>query len=98
MTARFSPQAVKVLIESGRLRLGMAKAEVRDLLGPPDDWGGTSRRRREPSIWKYGEVELWFETGRRRTDWPGPKLHGVYVEDVGHRRGEMLLGGGEPRR
>jgi hypothetical protein len=94
MAGRVSAPEIRGLIEAGRLRLGMTKAEVRELLGPPDDWGGTSRRRREPSIWKYGEVELWFETGRRRTGWPGPKLHGVYAEDAGHRRGEMLLGGG----
>jgi hypothetical protein len=71
----------------------MTKAEVRELLGPPDRWGCTSRRYREPGIWEYGAVEFWFERHRRRTPWPGPKLAGVYVEDADHQDGKMLLGG-----
>jgi hypothetical protein len=87
--------AVIKFIAAGRLHPGMTKAEVRELLGPPEAWGCTSRRYREPSIWKYGDVEFWFEQRRGRTAWPGPKLPGVYVEDT-HGRGELLLGGPGP--
>jgi hypothetical protein len=78
------------LITAGRIRLGMTKAEVRDVLGPPDNWGNTSRRYREPSIWKYGDVEFWFERRKSRTPWPGPPLIGVYTEKASE--GQMLLG------
>jgi hypothetical protein len=83
---------VQRLLDQGKIRLGMTKAEVRELLGPPDDWGGTSRRYREPSIWRYGDTEFWFATARHRIPWPGPKLKGVYAEDADHSGGRRLLG------
>ena len=46
--------------EFGPVRLGMKREEIRELLGEPDDTGGTSRKHRIPQIWKYGEVELHF--------------------------------------
>ncbi len=42
--------------------LGMTRDQVRAVLGEPDDTGGTSRKQRIPSVWKYGEVELHFDT------------------------------------
>lgn len=55
----------------GDLRLGMTKNEVQALLGEPDYWGGGSRRYKEPNIWVYGTVELYFndERPRRFTGW-----------------------------
>ena len=38
----------------------MNHAEVRSLLGEPDATGGTSRRNKNPGIYKYGDVELGF--------------------------------------
>ncbi len=43
----------------GNLHLGMTADEVRDLLGLPDDVGGTSRRHPRPSIYVYGSIELF---------------------------------------
>jgi hypothetical protein len=40
----------------GDLRCGLAKDEVRDLLGAPDDVSV----RRNPELWKYGPLELAF--------------------------------------
>ncbi len=47
----------------GPLRFGQTRAEIALLLGQPDDVGGTSRKYRRPTIWKYGDFELYF--------WPG---------------------------
>ena len=44
----------------GRLHFGMSKIEVEDLLGPPEDTGGTSRNNRRPSIYRYGALEIFF--------------------------------------
>jgi len=41
----------------------MDRAQVESSLGVPDDMGGTSRKYRKPSIWKYGDVELHFIPG-----------------------------------
>jgi hypothetical protein len=50
----------------GPIHLGMSRTEVEDLLGPPEALGGTSSRRRIPTLWKYGDVEMYF--GEKRQD------------------------------
>jgi len=60
---------------SEKLRVGMSREEVLALLGPPDDVGGTSRKYREPAIFKYGQVELHFEPGK------DGRLLRAYTED-----------------
>ena len=50
----------------GPIHLGMSRTEVEGALGPPPVTGGTSRRRRTPTLWKYGDVELHF--GQTRED------------------------------
>ncbi len=58
-----------------KLKLGMTKAEVRALLGPPDCWSTITRNYPEPMIWKYGNLELTFWTKKkRRVPYPGPVL------------------------
>lgn len=42
------------------VRLGMSRAELRAILGEPDETGGTSRRHPSPRIWKYDRVEFHF--------------------------------------
>lgn len=37
---------------------------MRELLGPPDDVGGTSRKYPRPSIYVYGSVEVFFTRTR----------------------------------
>jgi len=44
----------------GPVALGATRSQVQLASGEPDDSGGTSRRRRTPSIWKYGDIELHF--------------------------------------
>ena len=57
----------------GPLRLGQTRAAVALFLGPPDDVGGTSRRYRRPTIWKYGDFELYFSPG-------GDALSGIQTD------------------
>ena len=55
--------SLKHFVETGRfgtVALGQSRAQVRAALGEPDDLGGTSRKHREPAIWKYGGFELHF--------------------------------------
>ena len=58
-----------------KIRLGMTRKEVADVLGDPDDTGATSRKYRTPAIYKYGEIELHFEP------WKSGTLTMVYTED-----------------
>lgn len=44
----------------GPLRFGQTRATIATLLGPPDDVGSTSRKYRRPTIWKYGDFEIYF--------------------------------------
>jgi len=56
--------SLKTLIETGTIgpvSLGMSRPQVQSFLGSPEDVGGASRKHREPSIWKYGDIELHFD-------------------------------------
>ncbi len=68
----------------GKVRIGMSREEVIAILGEPDDMGGTSRKYRTPCIFKYGEIELFFDP------WKSGKLKAVYAED-GDGTGSVLL-------
>jgi hypothetical protein len=70
-----------------RIRIGMTRDRVVAELGPPDGLGGTSRKYRTPSIYRYGRIEMHFEP------WKAGTLRMVYMEDdAGH--GLVLLGNG----
>ncbi len=48
-----------------QLKMGMTRQEVVAAIGEPDDKGFTNRHERQnncPSIWKYEDLELWFES------------------------------------
>jgi hypothetical protein len=60
-----------------KIRVGMSREEVVAALGQPDDVGGTSRKYKTPSIYKYGEIELFFEP------WNVGKLIMAYTEQDG---------------
>lgn len=47
----------------GQLRIGMTRQQVVTVLGKPDDVSVLTRKERQPSIYKYGEIELHFEPG-----------------------------------
>jgi hypothetical protein len=40
--------------------LGATRSEMKRLQGEPTDVGAISRGHREPSIWRYGEIEYHF--------------------------------------
>jgi hypothetical protein len=67
-----------------KVRVGMSRQDVLALLGPPDATGGTSRKYREPSILKYGQIELHFEP------WKDGRLVRAYTEDE-QSEGRVLL-------
>lgn len=46
------------------LRLGMTREEVVSAVGEPDDTGGTSRKHKTTTIYKYGDVEVHFELSK----------------------------------
>ena len=45
----------------GPVCLGLTRADIYQLCGPPDRMGGTSRRYPVPCIWQYGDIEIHFE-------------------------------------
>jgi hypothetical protein len=72
----------------GKLRIGMTREEVVAVLGKPDDISVLSRRDRPPGIYKYGEIELYFEPGN------SGRLYMAYTEvgtKEGERQGIVLL-------
>lgn len=56
------------------LKAGMSRAEVVSVWGEPDAKGGTSRKYKAPSIYKYGDIELFFAHGN------GGKLATIWDE------------------
>jgi hypothetical protein len=59
--------SLKELVTDGRLgpiRLGIARRQIAELLGEPDQHSLNSharhRKRFPPAIWKYGDIELHF--------------------------------------
>ncbi|WP_166831787.1 hypothetical protein [Thalassoroseus pseudoceratinae] len=61
----------------------MTRDQVIEALGEPDAMGNTSRKYKTPSIFKYGDTELWFEP------WKTGTLHGIWDE----KNEKLLLGG-----
>lgn len=47
----------------GPVQLGMSRKQVQEAFGAPDDVGLISRTHRQPSLWKYGDIELHFALG-----------------------------------
>lgn len=65
----------------GPVQLGLSREQVQQRIGLPDATGGTSRKYRIPAVWKYGDIELYYERGADR-------LIGIYMDDF-----ETLSGG-----
>ena len=88
---------IQTLIDAGRIRVGMTRKELFEILGVPDDEGGTSRKFKHPSIYKYGDVQFVFPQCRNSTELDSQGLLYVYLdEDSEHRdRPVFLLQGKE---
>lgn len=50
-----------VRIRPQAFMLGLTRQELVEVLGEPDHVGDASRKYRTPSIYKYGDVEYWFQ-------------------------------------
>ena len=50
----------------GPVGFGMSRAELKQLLGPADDVGITSRKDRYPTIFKYGDIEFYINPAQDR--------------------------------
>jgi hypothetical protein len=73
------------MIDWRRVEIGMRRDQVVEILGQPDDVGGSSRKYRTPSVFKYGHVEFHFESNKHG------RLIRVYTEDA-DGNGTTLLG------
>ena len=69
----------------------MTRAELRGLLGNPDDEGGTSRKYRTPSIYKYGDVQFVFTASMSVHESEVQGLQYVYVDDLGDVQAPLFL-------
>lgn len=47
--------------EFGPISLGADRPAVEACFGQPETTGGQSRKHKRPNIWKYGDVEFFFE-------------------------------------
>ena len=45
----------------GKIEVGSSQSDVRAWLGEPDDVGGFSRKKRRPSVYKHGDIEIGFD-------------------------------------
>lgn len=45
----------------GPIALGISQPALEAALDAPEDTGGGSRKCRRPSIWKYGDIEFYFD-------------------------------------
>lgn len=54
--------------------LGLTREELVQKLGEPDYIGGTSRKHKYPTGYKYGDIEYWFESSK------DGKVHMIFDE------------------
>jgi hypothetical protein len=73
--------AVLHLIHMGQIRLGMTRTELLSVLGQPDEEGGTSRKYKRSSIYKYGDVQFVFPNASTAAESEQQGLQYVYVDD-----------------
>lgn len=46
----------------GSIRLGLARTEVINLIGEPEDWLSNAKNYSESVIWSYGNIEFYFDS------------------------------------
>ena len=84
-------ETIERLISSGAIALGMTRAALFLLLGKPDDYGGTSNKYKDPSIYKYGVVQMVFRPCRNLKDSEHDGLEYVYIDDDGDQIPEPVF-------
>lgn len=55
-------------LKLGEIHLDQHEDEVASILGKPDYVGGTSREYRRPSLWKYGDIEMYLDHETREVN------------------------------
>ena len=91
-------ETIAELVNRGRVRLGMTRSELHQLLGRPDQEGGTSRKYPVPCIYKYGDVEFVFPVAKSAKQTESRGLLYVYVDDgIDDLQEPLFLLGGEKR-
>jgi hypothetical protein len=73
--------AVSDLIGKGQIKLGITRMELRGMLGPPDEEGGTSRKYKVSSIYKFGDIQFVFPDARTAMEAKAQGLLYIYVDD-----------------
>lgn len=71
-----------------KVKLGMTRNEVFELLGPHDGHNIGSRKYPKPTIYLYGAIELYFHYAN------DGGLYWVYTENKDHDEAYTLLGSG----
>jgi hypothetical protein len=66
MTERINLKDFLRTIKLGSIHLGQHENNLAAILCKPDYMGGTSRKYRQPSLWKYGDIELFFDYKTRK--------------------------------
>lgn len=66
----------------GSLRLGDTRADVERHLGLPTNWHATTNNPQESDIWKYGDVEFYFN---------GDILWMIFADDFDIPTGDQTL-------
>lgn len=69
------------LIAGGQIKTGMTIAQLKSLIGEPDEFGGQSRKYKMPCLFKYGNIEVAFTSARNYRESATQRLVYVMTED-----------------
>lgn len=53
-------------IKNGLIFLGMTLTNLKELLGTPDEYGGVSRKYKQPCVFKYKNIEFGFTPAKHK--------------------------------
>ena len=70
--------------EFGPIKLGISRAELQDCLGEPENWGPSPRAKHNADIWKYGDIEFYFNDS-------SSTLWMIFFDDAGPFRGGKAI-------
>lgn len=67
----------------GDIRLGDAPDKIKEFLGEPSGYGGTSRKYHVPRIWQYGDIEFFFSS---TNDLSKRHLYGIHGDHINYSK------------